>query len=91
MEKTSNQKRIEIEEIGLYLRTIQMDYSPKNNKEMAELISKHFNVICEEEDVDNYHVLYEHHEELNKRDEDYELESRREAYFQSIGQSNPFI
>lgn len=90
MEQTSPKKRIEIEEIGLYLRTIQIDYPNKNNKEMAELISRHFDVICEEEDIDNYHVLYEHHEELQKRDEDYELESRREAYFQSIGRSNPF-
>lgn len=89
MEQTSNKKRVEIEEIGLYLRTIQAEYSPKNNKEMAELISEHFPVICLEEDVDQYHVMYDHHEELIKRD--YELESRREAYFQSIGSINPYM
>lgn len=94
MEQTSDKKRVEIEEIGLYLRSIQSEYSPKNNKEMAELISEYFSVICLEEDVDAYHAAYDYHEDLLKRaeqpEEDYELVSRRESYFQSIGAQNPF-
>jgi hypothetical protein len=91
MKTTSKQKeRVKIEDLGLLTRTIEADYNPKNNKEMAELISEHFNVICEESDIEEYLVIYEHYEELLQCHEDFELESRRHRYFQSINKSNPF-
>lgn len=90
MEKIGKRERVKIEELGLLIKTIQLDYSPTTNKEMSDLISEYFNVICIEEDIDQYYILYDHHEELVKVYEDYELESRREEYFQSLGTKNPF-
>lgn len=70
MEKLqSNQQRVKLSEIGFYLRIIQMDYSPKSTREMAQLISEHFNVICIEEDIHYY-------EQLHQEQEDYEKLSR---------------
>lgn len=88
--KQKNLEEVKLEDLGLYIRTISIDYKPKNNKKMAELISDHFSVICTEENIEHYNILYEHHEELVQHHEDFELESRRESYFKSQGVSNPF-
>ncbi len=52
-------KKVRMEDIGLYIRTITMDYNPKNQKELAELISEQFDVICTEEDIAHYDELNE--------------------------------
>jgi hypothetical protein len=82
-----------MDEIGLYLRTIQADYKPKTNQEMADLITQFFNVLCLPEDIDHYEALFQ--EELLQHrasitSEDWELESRRSEYFSKLGRSNPF-
>jgi hypothetical protein len=66
-------RKVTLEEIGLYLRIIAMDYGTMSNKEYAELVTEHFDVYCTEEDVNNYH-------QLSIISEDYELESRRHEY-----------
>lgn len=91
MKTTSKQKeKVKIEDLGLLTKTINLDYNPKNNKEMADLISEHFDIICEESDIDQYLVLYEHHEELLKSDEDFELENRKHKYFLNTNKFNPY-
>ena len=72
-----------MQELGVFLRTIEIDFKPQNNAERAQLITEYFPVLCLEEDVDRYEML-------SNIKEDYELESRRESYFQSIGKINPF-
>ena len=67
--KTNKKQKVKLSEIGLYLRIIQMDYSPQSIQELAELIEEHFNVICTEEDVRYY-------EQLHQEQEDYEKLSR---------------
>ena len=67
--------KVNIQEIGLYLRLIHMEHQPKNNKEMAVLITEHFNVQCEENDVDVYEKLHMYQEQEN-----YEKESRAILY-----------
>jgi hypothetical protein len=62
-------RQVKIEDIGLYLRLIHMDYNPQSNEEMADLISEHFNVECYEKDIDVY-------ESLHIQNEDYEKLSR---------------
>lgn len=96
MEKTSNKERIRLDELGLYLRTVELDYKPVDNKERAELISELFNVICYEEDVDHYEQLnrsyqeFIHHGFQEFIDKDWELESRRQEYFKALTANNPF-
>lgn len=84
MEKIDNLPRVRQDEIGMYLRTIELDYKPNSNEERAELITKFFNVLCLVEDI-------EHHEMLHRKlARDYELAARREAYFRELGTYNPF-
>ena len=84
MEEINNLPRVRVDEIGMYLKTIELDYQPSNNIERAELITTHFNVCCLPEDIDHYEML---HQELAR---DYELSARREAYFRELGTYNPF-
>lgn len=57
-------EKVLIQNLGTYIRVIQMDYNPKNNEELAELISQEFNVVCTEEDIEHYEELCEEHEFL---------------------------
>lgn len=84
MEKIDNLPRVRQDEIGMYLRTIELDYKPNSNEERAELITKFFNVLCLVEDIEHHEML---HRELAR---DYELAARREAYFRELGTHNPF-
>lgn len=86
--KVNSRERVRMDEIGLYLRTIQLDYKPEDNQEMADLITQHFNVLCLVEDVEHYLELEHDYSIIN---EDYELEDRRVEYFNRLGHNNPFI
>jgi hypothetical protein len=87
MNNIQNKPRVKISEIGLFLKTIEIDYKPKDNQERAELITKYFPVLCLKEDVDHYEELCNIRQEIV---EDYELEDRRHSYFQALGTKNPF-
>lgn len=88
MNNTNTRRRVTLDELGLYLRTIELDYKPQDNQERADLISQFFNVLCYKEDVDHYEQLTHRHEEIIQQD--WELESRREEYFKSLNTFNPF-
>jgi len=88
MKRVKQRERIRLDEIGLYLRTIQLDYKPEDNQEMADLITQHFNVLCLVEDIQHYLELEHNHTIIN---EDYELDSRRAKYFSQLGLRNPFL
>lgn len=83
MKNIKHKERVRLDELGVYLRTIELDYKPQDNQERADLISQFFNVICYKEDVDHY-------EQLSHRYHDWELESRREEYFKAVNYLNPF-
>ena len=84
MKKIKDLPKIRQDEIGMYLKAIELDYKPQNNQERAELITTHFHVLCLVEDIEHYEEL---HAQLNR---DYELISRREEYFKELGTFNPF-
>lgn len=86
MEKVKQLPKVQLDEIGMYLRTIELDYKPTTNKERAELITQHFEVLCTEEDVEHYEEL--HHFTTHFVEQDFETESKRESYFQSLGTFN---
>ena len=62
----TRKEKIKLQDIGLYLRLIQMEYSPKDNKEMAKLISEQFNVKCTEGDVNTYEAMHIYQEDFEK-------------------------
>jgi hypothetical protein len=71
--KQVTQKKVSMDQIGLYLRVIVMDYGILSNREYAKKITENFGVDCEESDVDDYH-------QLSIVSEDYELESRKQEF-----------
>jgi hypothetical protein len=88
MSKVKKIKRVRMDELGLYLNTIELDHKPRTNKERAELVTKYFNVKCLEEDVDNYERLLKEYDYIVQEDYELEsrrLESRRQEYFSHLG------
>lgn len=71
MKQVKQREKVQLEDMGLYLRIIHLDYSPKSNAEIALLISEHFNVDCQVKDIEQYENLYH-----IKQQEDYEKLSR---------------
>jgi len=86
--QSKTRERVRLGDLGLYLRTIELDYKPKDNQERADLITQFFNVLCLKEDVDNYEQCFDHFNDIINLD--WELESRREEYFNKLGRNNPF-
>ena len=87
--ETYNKPRVQMDEIGLYLRTIEAEYKPKDNQERADLITQFFDVLCLPEDIEHYEALYEE-DSLKSIEMDWELESRRNQYFSELNRINPF-
>lgn len=85
MSQTNTLPKVQMHELGMYLFAIELDYSPSNNKEMAKLITENFGVLCLEEDVQHYEELAFHYNEV--LNEDFELESRRQEYYDVTGLS----
>lgn len=67
----TQRERVKIEDMGTYLRLIQMDYQCDSDDQLASLISEQFNVDCRESDIQAYENLYK-----IKEMEDYEKLSR---------------
>lgn len=76
MKEIKTRRKITLQEIGVYIKVIKLDFNPKDNKELAELISDTFNLICKEKDIDDYERLHI----VNNQIEDYELENRKQEY-----------
>jgi hypothetical protein len=83
MSQTNTLPRVQMHELGMYLSAIELDYEPVNNKERAELITQHFGVLCLEEDVTYYEDLSHYYAQVIS--EDYEVEDRRQAYYDVTG------
>jgi hypothetical protein len=62
MNKTKNIKKVEQNEIGIYLKAIEIDYHNTNVAQKAKLISDTFGVECTEEDVNKYYKIMEDYE-----------------------------
>ena len=74
-------EKVEVSNIGLYLKLITMDSHPANNQELAVLISSEFNINCTEKDIDVYNALHvEHNHFENLEIEDYEKLSRMHEF-----------
>lgn len=73
MKSTIEFRKIEVAEIGFYLRLVRQEYGIKSNKQYAKLITEDFNIKCTEQDIENYerlHVEMEDYEKLSRMTED---------------------
>ena len=89
MSNTNTLPRVQMHELGMYLSAIELDYEPIDNKERAELVTQHFGVLCLEEDVTYYEDLSHYYAQIIS--EDFELESRRQEYYDASGRSFHYI
>jgi len=64
--KIIERQPVSLEDIGIYLRLIHMDYFPVSDEEMAYLISEQFNVDCTANDIMYYEKLHIEMEDLEK-------------------------
>jgi len=83
MSNTHTLPRVQMHELGMYLSAIELDYEPIDNKERAALVTQHFGVLCLEEDVTYYEDLSHYYAQVIS--EDYEVEDRRQAYYDVTG------
>ena len=83
MSNTHTLPRVQMHELGMYLSAIELDYEPIDNKERAALVTQHFGVLCLEEDVTYYEDLSHYYAQVIC--EDYEVEDRRQAYYDVTG------
>ena len=74
-EHITQRERVKVEDVGVYLKLIQMDYQCDSDDQLATLISEQFNVDCREQDIQAYENLYK-----LKEFEDYEKLSRMAEY-----------
>lgn len=70
-EHITQRERVAVEDMGVYLKLIQMDYQCDSDDQLATLISEQFNVDCRESDIQGYENLYrikelEDHEKLSR-------------------------
>ena len=62
MNKTKIIKKVEQNEIGIYLKAINLDNPDTNISQKAQLISDTFDVECNVEDINKYYQVMEEYE-----------------------------
>ena len=56
--KKIKRKKVQLNEIGLYIRLIYLDYKVQSPSHLATLITEHFNKECSVEDIKKYEQIY---------------------------------
>jgi len=59
-------KKVELNEIGFYLKLINQEYGQCSNLRYAQLIEQEFDLVCTEQDVNNYQQLHVELEDFEK-------------------------
>ena len=84
--ETINLPKVQMKDIGLYIRTIQLDNYPDSPTQLALLITENFNVSCTLEDIIRYESLHFIHEDYEKvsREVEYNIYEQELIYLQNI-------
>ena len=72
MADISTKVKIDRNELGLWIKTVKLDYKFDDYAQLAVLVSEHSGFYCSEQDIIDYYEI---------TDEDYELENRKHIYF----------
>lgn len=73
MKNTTEAKRIEVAEIGFYLRLVRQEYGIQTTQQYADLITEDFNILCTKQNIEDYerlHIEMEDYEKLSRMAED---------------------
>ena len=56
--RKETREKVQFDEIGLYIRLINLDYKVESTSHLATLITEHFNKECNVEDINKYEQIY---------------------------------
>lgn len=73
IKNTKKLKRVELNELGFYLKLVYEEFGNKSNKEYVKLLKDNFGISCTEKDILNYedlHIEMEDYEKLSRMAED---------------------
>ena len=56
--RKETREKVQLDEIGLYIRLIHLDYKVQSPSHLATLITEHFNKECSTNDIKKYEQIY---------------------------------
>ena len=62
-------KKAQLDELGMFIRLLQIDYVIKSKEHLVTLIAEHFNKVCDVADIERYeqmHIIQEDYEKLSR-------------------------
>ena len=91
-------KKAQLDELGMFIRLLQIDYVIKSKEHLVTLIAEHFNKVYDVADIERYeqmHVVQEDYEKLSRMVSNGNLEHLIEDYEQMhidvIEKEEPYI
>lgn len=73
------EEKVSIDELRLYLTTIELDFKPSTNEQRISLLKQYFEVIITEKEFRDFEMSEYWEEKFFG--EDFELENRKHEYF----------
>jgi hypothetical protein len=73
------EEKVSVDELRLYLTTIELDFKPSTNEERISLLKQYFGVIITEKEFKDFEMSEYWEEKFFG--EDFELENRKHEYF----------
>jgi hypothetical protein len=83
------EEKVSVDELRLYLTTIELDFKPSNNKQRISLLKQYFEVIITEKEFEEFEIGEYYSQKFNEDcffGEDFELENRKHEYFLKLKQ-----
>jgi hypothetical protein len=83
------EEKVSIDELRLYLTTIELDFKPSNNKQRISLLKQYFEVVITEKEFEEFEIGEYYSQKFNENrffGEDFELEARKHEYFLKLKQ-----
>jgi hypothetical protein len=78
------EEKVSVDELRLYLTTIELDFKPSNNEQRISLLKQYFGVIITEKEFKDFEMSEYWEEKFFG--EDFELENRKHEYFLKLKQ-----
>jgi hypothetical protein len=78
------EEKVSVDELRLYLTTIELDFKPSNNEQRISLLKQYFEIVITEKEFQDFEMSEYWEEKFFG--EDFELESRKHEYFLKLKQ-----
>jgi hypothetical protein len=77
-------EKVSVDELRLYLTTIELDFKPSNNEQRISLLKQYFEIVITEKEFEDFEMSEYWEEKFFG--EDFELENRKHEYFLKLKQ-----